>query len=147
MQFKFFLVSLQARPILTQALEDGDYSQLVDPRLENNYNANEMGRMVACAAISIRHSSKRRPKMSQVCILICFSQLNFIKKENTKWEYLKILANEQSTGHGTCSLRDQIAGPLRMENNDKNKLKSIGSWRTFHHVWLWWSWLEPWPWL
>ncbi|KAH7682446.1 Non-specific serine/threonine protein kinase protein [Dioscorea alata] len=55
-----------ARPLLTHALEEGNYDPLVDPRLEENYNPNEMARMVACAAACVRHSAKRRPRMSQV---------------------------------------------------------------------------------
>ncbi|XXG81377.1 hypothetical protein AAC387_Pa09g2027 [Persea americana] len=55
-----------ARPILNRTLGDGNYSELVDHRLENNYNPNEMARMVACAAACVRHSAKRRPKMSQI---------------------------------------------------------------------------------
>ncbi|KAF9606973.1 hypothetical protein IFM89_030392 [Coptis chinensis] len=55
-----------ARPIMTSALGDGVYEELVDPRLENEYNNNEMARMIACASASIRHSAKRRPRMSQV---------------------------------------------------------------------------------
>ncbi|KAK1357567.1 Proline-rich receptor-like protein kinase PERK5 [Heracleum sosnowskyi] len=55
-----------ARPLMTKALDDGNYSELVDPRLENNYNPQEMARMVALAAASVRHSARRRPKMSQI---------------------------------------------------------------------------------
>ncbi|XVF15743.1 hypothetical protein REPUB_Repub09cG0182100 [Reevesia pubescens] len=55
-----------ARPLLARALEDGNHDQLVDARLELNYNHNEMQRMVACAAASIRHSARKRPKMSQI---------------------------------------------------------------------------------
>ncbi|WCJ29817.1 Protein kinase superfamily protein [Euphorbia peplus] len=55
-----------ARPLLTQALGDGNFGGLVDPRLQNNYNTNEMDRMVACAAACVRHSSWLRPRMSQV---------------------------------------------------------------------------------
>uniref|UniRef100_A0A7N0TZ35 non-specific serine/threonine protein kinase n=1 Tax=Kalanchoe fedtschenkoi TaxID=63787 RepID=A0A7N0TZ35_KALFE len=55
-----------ARPVLTQALEEGNYDALVDPKLQKNYDHNEMGRMVACAAACVRHSARRRPKMSQV---------------------------------------------------------------------------------
>lgn len=55
-----------ARPILQRALEEGVYDELVDPRLENKYNPHEMARMVASAAASIRHSARRRPKMSQI---------------------------------------------------------------------------------
>ncbi|EHA8588929.1 putative Proline-rich receptor-like protein kinase PERK4 [Cocos nucifera] len=55
-----------ARPILSRALADGDYDQLVDPRLNGNYDPMEMARMIACAAASVRHSAKKRPKMSQI---------------------------------------------------------------------------------
>ena len=52
------------------AVEGGSYDQLVDPRLENNYDPDEMLRMVACAAACIRHSARKRPKMSKVCMFI-----------------------------------------------------------------------------
>ncbi|XP_052200237.1 proline-rich receptor-like protein kinase PERK1 [Diospyros lotus] len=55
-----------ARPLLTRALEDGNFDTLVDARLQRNYNHNEMARMVACAAACVRHSARRRPRMSQV---------------------------------------------------------------------------------
>ena len=56
----------QARPLLVRALEDENYDELVDPLMENKFLPHEMARMVACAAASIRHSGRRRPKMSQV---------------------------------------------------------------------------------
>ncbi|KAL8034557.1 hypothetical protein ABFX02_12G035900 [Erythranthe guttata] len=55
-----------ARPLLSKASEDGNYNGLVDPRLEGNYVPQEIARMVACAAASIRHSARRRPRMSQI---------------------------------------------------------------------------------
>ncbi|CAN0909890.1 Proline-rich receptor-like protein kinase PERK4 [Linum grandiflorum] len=55
-----------ARPLCTKALESGKCDALADPRLQGNYNVQEMRRMVACAANAIRHSSKLRPKLSQV---------------------------------------------------------------------------------
>ncbi|XP_059281598.1 proline-rich receptor-like protein kinase PERK4 [Lycium ferocissimum] len=55
-----------ARPLLTRALEEGIYDELVDARLEGNYDTDELHRMIACGAASIRHSAKRRPKMSQI---------------------------------------------------------------------------------
>jgi len=55
-----------ATPLLAQALEDGNYDELVEPRLEGNFVPQEMARMVACAAASIRHSARRRPRMSQI---------------------------------------------------------------------------------
>ncbi|CAN0919417.1 Proline-rich receptor-like protein kinase PERK4 [Linum grandiflorum] len=55
-----------ARPLLTRALDEGNFNELVDLRLEGNFSPNEMQRMIACAAASIRHSAKKRPKMSQI---------------------------------------------------------------------------------
>ncbi|CAH8380178.1 unnamed protein product [Eruca vesicaria subsp. sativa] len=55
-----------ARPLCMKAAQDGDYSQLADPRLETNYNQQEMAQMASCAAAAIRHSARRRPKMSQI---------------------------------------------------------------------------------
>ncbi|CAE5960011.1 unnamed protein product [Arabidopsis arenosa] len=55
-----------AKPLMIQVLNDGNFDGLVDPRLENDFDINEMTRMVACAAASVRHSAKRRPKMSQI---------------------------------------------------------------------------------
>ncbi|WOL08331.1 proline-rich receptor-like protein kinase PERK1 [Canna indica] len=55
-----------ARPLLTRALESGNYDALVDPKLGKNYNPDEMACMIACAAACVRHSARRRPRMSQV---------------------------------------------------------------------------------
>ena len=55
-----------ARPLLAKALEDGNYNEIADPCLERNYNPHEMSRLVACAAACIRHSAKKRPRMSQI---------------------------------------------------------------------------------
>ncbi|AEE86377.1 putative proline-rich receptor-like protein kinase PERK5 RLK-Pelle-PERK-1 family [Arabidopsis thaliana] len=55
-----------ARPLCLKAAQDGDYNQLADPRLELNYSHQEMVQMASCAAAAIRHSARRRPKMSQI---------------------------------------------------------------------------------
>ncbi|RRT40266.1 hypothetical protein B296_00058619 [Ensete ventricosum] len=55
-----------ARPILARALAEGHCDELADPRLGGNYDPMEMARMVACAAAGVRHSARRRPKMSQI---------------------------------------------------------------------------------
>ncbi|PRQ50909.1 putative protein kinase RLK-Pelle-PERK-1 family [Rosa chinensis] len=55
-----------ARPLLARALERGNFDGLVDERLQNDYNSSEMACMIACAAASVSHSARRRPKMSQV---------------------------------------------------------------------------------
>ncbi|XP_043703429.1 proline-rich receptor-like protein kinase PERK1 [Telopea speciosissima] len=55
-----------ARPLLARALEDGNYDTLVDPKLQKDYDPNEMGNMIACAAACVRHSAHLRPRMCQV---------------------------------------------------------------------------------
>ncbi|KAL6627564.1 hypothetical protein ACP70R_031290 [Stipagrostis hirtigluma subsp. patula] len=55
-----------ARPLLAQALETGNVVELVDHRLDKNYNEVELFRMIEAAAACIRHSASRRPRMSQV---------------------------------------------------------------------------------
>ncbi|KAM1219588.1 hypothetical protein ACFX2G_047640 [Malus domestica] len=55
-----------ARPLLAQALETGNFDALVDVRLQNDYNTSEMACMLSCAAACVRHSARRRPRMSQV---------------------------------------------------------------------------------
>ncbi|KAL5558804.1 hypothetical protein UlMin_035015 [Ulmus minor] len=55
-----------ARPLLARALELGDFDALVDPKLEGNYSDDEMARMVACAAVCVRHSAWLRPRMSLI---------------------------------------------------------------------------------
>ncbi|KAJ8767217.1 hypothetical protein K2173_013614 [Erythroxylum novogranatense] len=55
-----------ARPLCQRSLEEGNFDELVDPRLQGNYDPSEMARMVSCAGAAVRHSSRRRPKMSQI---------------------------------------------------------------------------------
>ncbi|XP_022842654.1 proline-rich receptor-like protein kinase PERK15 [Olea europaea var. sylvestris] len=55
-----------ARPLLTQALDTGNFDTLADPRLQKDYNSTEMARMVTCASVCIRHLARRRPRMSQI---------------------------------------------------------------------------------
>ncbi|KAJ4769151.1 Protein kinase family protein [Rhynchospora pubera] len=55
-----------ARPLLVQALETRNIDELVDPRLGNDYNRDEMYRMIEAAAACVRHSAPKRPRMVQV---------------------------------------------------------------------------------
>ncbi|KAJ8422732.1 hypothetical protein Cgig2_015540 [Carnegiea gigantea] len=55
-----------ARPLMSEALDSQNFDQLADPRLQGNYNRGEMFRMIEAAAACVRHSSSKRPKMSQV---------------------------------------------------------------------------------
>lgn len=60
------LWSLQAKPLIKQAQEDGNFDLIVDPKLQNNYRKNEMTRMVGCAAACVYRSVEHRPTMSEV---------------------------------------------------------------------------------
>ncbi|KAK9750482.1 hypothetical protein RND81_02G200500 [Saponaria officinalis] len=55
-----------ARPLLSRALDMGEFDGLVDPRLEKNFIESEMFRMTEAAAACVRHSSSKRPRMGQV---------------------------------------------------------------------------------
>ncbi|XP_041006791.1 proline-rich receptor-like protein kinase PERK1 [Juglans microcarpa x Juglans regia] len=55
-----------ARPLLARALEERNFDALIDPKLQNDFDPNEMASMVACAAACVRHSARRRPRMSQI---------------------------------------------------------------------------------
>uniref|UniRef100_A0A1J3FJ32 non-specific serine/threonine protein kinase n=1 Tax=Noccaea caerulescens TaxID=107243 RepID=A0A1J3FJ32_NOCCA len=55
-----------ARPLLNRASEEGDFEGLADTKMNNEYDREEMARMVACAAACVRHSARRRPRMSQI---------------------------------------------------------------------------------
>ncbi|ESW25728.1 hypothetical protein PHAVU_003G060600 [Phaseolus vulgaris] len=55
-----------ARPLLIRAMETRNFSELVDPRLENQFVESEMSRMVEAAAACVRHSAPKRPRMVQV---------------------------------------------------------------------------------
>ena len=71
--------------MLLQALVDHNYNDIVDPRLANNYNSEEMNIMVACASACVRQSPQARPPMSQVYDL--FTSINYI------WEITILFAN------------------------------------------------------
>lgn len=55
-----------ARPLLTKAVEEENYEELIDPKLETNYDAYDMTRLVACAAAAVRQTAKSRPRMTQI---------------------------------------------------------------------------------
>ncbi|KAK9706021.1 hypothetical protein RND81_07G099500 [Saponaria officinalis] len=55
-----------ARRLLTTAIENETFNDLVDPRIKDCYKYTEMSRMVYCAATCIRKSAQHRPQMSQV---------------------------------------------------------------------------------
>jgi hypothetical protein len=58
----------QARPLLSDALETGEFESFVDPKLGKNYIDSEMFCMIEVAAACVRHSASKRPRMGQVNI-------------------------------------------------------------------------------
>ncbi|KAL5552882.1 hypothetical protein UlMin_040283 [Ulmus minor] len=66
-----------ARPLLIQALDTGNLSEIVDPRLEKHYVEGEMLRMIEAAAACVRHSAPKRPRMMQVVrVLDCEAEMS-----------------------------------------------------------------------
>jgi len=61
---------------LSEAVDKEDFEILVDSRLGKNYDRNEMFRMIEAAAACVRHSSVKRPRMSQV--ILCRSACRHI---------------------------------------------------------------------
>lgn len=59
---------IQARPLLSDALETGEFESLVDPKLGKKYIDTEMFCMIEVAAACVRHSAAKRPHMGQVSI-------------------------------------------------------------------------------
>jgi hypothetical protein len=47
-------------------VEEENYDELIDPRLETNYDAYDMARLIACAAAAVRQTARSRPRMTQV---------------------------------------------------------------------------------
>ena len=69
---------LQARPLLSHALENGEFDRLTDPRLEKNYVESEMFLMFEVAAACVRHSAIKRPNMGQVLDLLAEKQQGIV---------------------------------------------------------------------
>ncbi|CAA7045770.1 unnamed protein product [Microthlaspi erraticum] len=72
-----------ARPLLDQASEEGDFTTVADTKLNNEYDIEEMGRMVACAAASVRHLGRQRPSMDRVASVLEGSMSPSELKEET----------------------------------------------------------------
>ncbi|KAM1774456.1 hypothetical protein ACFX1R_045856 [Malus domestica] len=75
-----------AKPILN----GGQESQLLDPRLGNNYDQGLIERMVLAATLCIRHAPRARPEMSFIVKLLKGDA------DVTKWARLQVHAVEES---------------------------------------------------
>ncbi|XP_021636603.2 protein kinase STUNTED isoform X2 [Hevea brasiliensis] len=74
-----------AKPILN----DGKVSQLLDPTLGNDYDHDQMERMVLAATLCVKHSPRARPQMSLVLKLLQGDA------EVMKWARLQVNAAEE----------------------------------------------------
>lgn len=54
------------RPLINYALDDGDVDELIDPRLNGDYDPKEALKILEVAASCVRHTASKRPKMGQV---------------------------------------------------------------------------------
>lgn len=54
------------RPLINYALDDGDVDELMDPRLDGDYDPKEALKILEVAASCVRHTASKRPKMGQV---------------------------------------------------------------------------------
>ena len=61
-------MEFQAKPLLPPALRKKKFDDLVDKRLEKNFDSKEMARMVSCAAKCVCLSYEEQPGMSQVTL-------------------------------------------------------------------------------
>ncbi|KAK1423594.1 hypothetical protein QVD17_18898 [Tagetes erecta] len=106
-----------ARPFLAKALDDQNYNGLIDPRLEGNYEPNEVARMVSCTAASIRYYAKRRPKMSQIVrVLERDGSLDTLNDALTPQRMESTSSVNQSTDTPSSIVHDTMAYNNDMKN-------------------------------
>ncbi|KAL9232082.1 hypothetical protein vseg_007228 [Gypsophila vaccaria] len=104
-----------ARPLLIQALEGGSFYELVDQRLED-YDSSEMAQMVACAAVCVRSSARRRPQMSQV--------VRALEGNLSAEDLLKEIAPDNRTFHGSSDYDSSLQYKENLKRFRKLALES-----------------------
>ncbi|KAJ9537609.1 hypothetical protein OSB04_030342 [Centaurea solstitialis] len=109
-----------ARPLLTQAVEDGDFSSLVDARLQDGYDSTEMSRMIACAAVSVRHLARRRPPMSQIARALEGNLPLEELDECTKPGHTKFNGSHESSDFDTAQYREDLKKFQKMAFESQN---------------------------
>lgn len=62
-RLNYSFVSKQVKPLM----ESGKLNELVDPKLEDKYDMDQLHRLVLTASYCIRQTSVSRPSMTQVC--------------------------------------------------------------------------------
>ncbi|KAK9078309.1 hypothetical protein SSX86_002366 [Deinandra increscens subsp. villosa] len=109
-----------ARPLLTQALEDGNFSTLVDGKLQNNYDCTEMSRMITCAAVCVRHLARRRPSMSQIARALEGNLPLEELDEGIKPGHNKLNGSNESSDFDTAQYREQLKKFQKMAFESQN---------------------------
>ncbi|KAF2588379.1 hypothetical protein F2Q70_00039927 [Brassica cretica] len=96
------LLPWKARPRFIEAIEKGDISEVVDPRLEKHYIEGEVYRMIETAASCVRHSALKRPRMVQV-----------VRALDTR-DDMSDLSNGVKVGQSTVYNSGQYSNEIRM---------------------------------
>ncbi|KAK1416835.1 hypothetical protein QVD17_25952 [Tagetes erecta] len=109
-----------ARPLLTQALDDGDFSTLADVRLLNDYDCTEMSRMVTCAAVCVRHLARKRPSMSQIARALEGNLPLEELDEGIKPGHNKSNGSHESSDFDTAQYREQLKKFQKMAFESQN---------------------------
>ncbi|KAJ0865519.1 putative protein kinase RLK-Pelle-PERK-1 family [Helianthus annuus] len=109
-----------ARPLLTQVLEDGDYSSLADAKLQNNYECTEMSRMITCAALCVRHLARRRPSMSQIARALEGNLSLKDLDEGIKAGHNKLNGSHASSDFDTAQYREELKKFQKMAFDSQN---------------------------
>ncbi|KAJ8513222.1 hypothetical protein OPV22_003656 [Ensete ventricosum] len=97
-----------ARPLLSRALETGEFGELPDPRLEKNYNEAEMFRMIEAAAACTRHSAAMRPQMGKVVrVFDCLADIdlsNGVRPGQSKvFHPVQLVLSDRHVNRTACS--------------------------------------------
>ncbi|RWR77415.1 proline-rich receptor-like protein kinase PERK1 [Cinnamomum micranthum f. kanehirae] len=105
-----------------------NYQGLLDPRLQMNYNAEELARVVECAAACVRLPAHSRPRMIQVVrVLEGDSSVDSLKKGLTGISRTRSSMDYNPNGHSVTSsiTRSSTLNPSRLDRGTDQLTGSI----------------------
>ncbi|WVZ10026.1 hypothetical protein V8G54_014556 [Vigna mungo] len=110
-----------ARPLLLHVLETGEFGELVDPKLLQQYDDKEMLKMIEAAAACVRHSALKRPRMVQV--------LRSLDNGDQLYDLSNGVKYGQSTVYDSGQYNDDIARFRKMVNGsfDDSEFDNLSS--------------------
>lgn len=112
-----------AKPLLTQALEDGNFQNIVDPMLQNDYNSTEIARVIACTAACLHESARRRPRMSQIVRALEGSiPLNQLTEPGELSNYYRYESSESDGEHDNEMISGNITSESQGQTTGENSL-------------------------